>query len=171
MLGFSHLLDLDATVVNVVTVLGLGLCIDYGLLLVSRFREEYAASRPPGIAPEVGPAREITREDAIRAIGLAVDRAGRTVLFSGLIVAISLSGLLVFDVPFIRALAAAGVSIVVVALLVALTLIPALCVLGARRILRRRRTEVTGDSEVCAQLATRVHAARGSSLPSWARHW
>ena len=158
LLGFSHLLDLDATVVNVVTVLGLGLCIDYGLLLVSRFREEYAASRPPGIAPEVGPAGENTREDAIRAIGLAVDRAGRTVLFSGLIVAISLSGLLVFDVPFIRALAAAGVSIVVVALLVALTLIPALCVLGARRILRTRRTEVTGDSGVFAQLATRVHA-------------
>ena len=54
--------------------------------------------------------------------------------------------LLVFNVPFIRALAAAGVSIVIVALLVALTLIPALCVLGARRILRTRRTEVTGDS-------------------------
>ena len=43
LLGFSHLIDLDATAVNVVTVLGLGLCIDYGLLVVSRFREELRA--------------------------------------------------------------------------------------------------------------------------------
>ena len=40
LLGFSYLIDLDASVVNVVTVLGLGLCIDYGLLIVSRYREE-----------------------------------------------------------------------------------------------------------------------------------
>ena len=40
LLGFSYLIDLDAAVVNVVTVLGLGLCIDYGLLIVSRYREE-----------------------------------------------------------------------------------------------------------------------------------
>ena len=43
LLAFSYVLDLDATVVNVVTVLGLGLCIDYGLLVVSRFREEMRA--------------------------------------------------------------------------------------------------------------------------------
>src|SRR5699024_3044185 len=41
--GFSHVIELDATVVNIVTVLGLGLCIDYGLLVVSRFREEMRA--------------------------------------------------------------------------------------------------------------------------------
>ena len=40
LLGFSYFLDLDASVVNVVTVMGLGLCIDYGLLIVSRYREE-----------------------------------------------------------------------------------------------------------------------------------
>ena len=43
LLGFSYLIDLDAAVVNVVTVLGLGLCIDYGLLIVSRYREELRA--------------------------------------------------------------------------------------------------------------------------------
>ena len=49
LLGFSYLIDLDASVVNVVTVLGLGLCIDYGLLIVSRYREELRAQlgRPP----------------------------------------------------------------------------------------------------------------------------
>ena len=43
---FSHVIDLDATVVNIVTVLGLGLCIDYGLLMVSRFREELHRAAP-----------------------------------------------------------------------------------------------------------------------------
>src|SRR5690606_30245360 len=43
LLGFSYLLELDASVVNVVTILGLGLSIDYGLLMVSRFREELTA--------------------------------------------------------------------------------------------------------------------------------
>ncbi|GMA85160.1 hypothetical protein GCM10025868_04100 [Angustibacter aerolatus] len=53
LLAFTTFLDLDATVVNVVTILGLGLCIDYGLLLVSRFREERAPSpgRPGRMPP------------------------------------------------------------------------------------------------------------------------
>ena len=46
LLVFSHVIDLDATVVNIVTVLGLGLCIDYGLLIVSRFREELHRAAP-----------------------------------------------------------------------------------------------------------------------------
>ena len=52
LLGFSHLIDLDATVVNVVTVLGLGLCIDYGLLMVSRFRDELRAVVGDAPAPD-----------------------------------------------------------------------------------------------------------------------
>ncbi len=48
LLGFTFLLDIDTTVVNVVTAVGLGLSIDYGLLIVSRFREEHRARRHPG---------------------------------------------------------------------------------------------------------------------------
>lgn len=148
LLGLSYLLDLDATVVNVVTVLGLGLCIDYGLLVVSRFREELR-----GLNPESAAA--LTREQIAAATGSTLDRAGRTVVFSALTVAISLLGLSVLNVPFIRAVSAAGVAIVLLAMTVALTLIPALCALAARRLLRKG-TEVAADTGVFSRLAEAV---------------
>ncbi len=150
LLAFSYVLELDASVVNVVTVLGLGLCIDYGLLVVSRFREELRALL------DGAPASELTTEQVVRATEATMHRAGRTVVFSAVTVAISLAGLMVLDIDFIRAVSAAGVSVVVVALAVALSLIPALCRLGARRLLRRG-TEVSGDVGVFSRLAERVH--------------
>ena len=66
-----------------------------------------------------------------RATARTVATAGRTVLFSGLTVGISLAGLMVFTAPLMKAIGAAGVSVVLVALLVALTLVPALCTVGA----------------------------------------
>ncbi|MBP6995827.1 MAG: MMPL family transporter [Phycicoccus sp.] len=163
LLAFSYVLELDATVVNVVTVLGLGLCIDYGLLVVSRFREELRAelAHPvPATEPMItrsGRRRgEVTPTQIAVATERTVNRAGRTVIFSGLTVAIALGGLIVIPVEFIRAVAAAGVSVVLVALAVALSLIPALCVLGARRILGRG-TETAGDTGVFSRLAAFVH--------------
>jgi RND superfamily putative drug exporter len=151
LLGFSYLLDLDATSVNVVTVLGLGLSIDYGLLTVSRFREELRAERHrAGL-------RAVTRDQVLLATERTVDRAGRTVIFSALTVAISLAGLMAFDVDFMRAISAAAVSVVVVALAVSLSLIPALATLSARRLLRRG-AETTADEGVFSRLAERVHA-------------
>ncbi len=150
LLGFSYLLDLDASTVNVVTVLGLGLCIDYGLLVVSRFREEMRALL------RGAPAADATRDQVLDAVGSTLDRAGRTVVFSAVTVAVSLAGMLFLQIDFVRAVALAGVSVVVVALAVALTLIPALCVLGARRLLRRG-TEVSGDEGVFSRLARTVH--------------
>ena len=130
LLGFSYLIDLDAAVVNVVTVLGLGLCIDYGLLIVSRYREELrersAARSPPGRpgppAPSAG--RRRCAPPAARCCSPAIT------------VAISLSGLLLFQARILRAVGAAGVSVVVVALLVALTLVPALLALAGARMVR-----------------------------------
>ncbi|MFL6168404.1 MAG: MMPL family transporter [Ornithinibacter sp.] len=150
LLGFSYLLDLDATAVNVVTVLALGLCIDYGLLMVSRFREELRAML------RGAPVSDLTRTQVVEATATTMHRAGRTVVFSALTVAISLAGLMVLEIPFIRAISAAGVSVVLVALAVALTLIPALCALGARRLLRRG-TESAADTGVFSRLAERVH--------------
>ena len=152
LLGFSYLLEVDATAVNVVTVLGLGLCIDYGLLVVSRFREELRSALN-GRAAATATAEEVTG-----ATGRTLDRAGRTVVFSALVVAISLAGLLFLEIELIRAVALAGVSVVLLALAVALTLIPALCTLGARRLLRRG-TEVAGDEGVFSRLAEAVHRA------------
>ena len=86
LLGFSYLLDLDATAVNVVTVLALGLCIDYGLLMVSRCREELRAML------RGAPVTELTHEQVVEATATTMHRAGRTVVFSALTVAISLGG-------------------------------------------------------------------------------
>ncbi|WP_110183023.1 MMPL family transporter [Nocardioides solisilvae] len=144
--GFSYAIELDATVVNIVTVMGLALCIDYGLLLVSRFREE--------LGHLVGPDRgSASRAQVEEAVGAAVATAGRTVLFSALIVGISLSGLLLFEAPVMRAIGAAGVAVVLVALLVALTLVPALCSWGAARLVRRRGAEAAPEHGVFSRLA------------------
>ena len=129
LLGFSYLIDLDAAVVNVVTVLGLGLCIDYGLLIVSRYRDELRAR----LARRVTRSTKAARTDALVN---TMATAGRTVLFSGVTVAISLSGLLLFEARILRAVGAAGVSVVVIALLVALTLVPALLALAGGRMIR-----------------------------------
>ncbi|HET6968785.1 MAG TPA: MMPL family transporter [Ornithinibacter sp.] len=150
LLGLSYVLDLDASVVNVVTVLGLGLCIDYGLLVVSRFREEMRELL------QGAPVADTTRDQVVAATATTMDRAGRTVVFSAVTVAISLAGLLVLEIPFIRAVSVAGVSVVLIALAVALTLIPALCALGARRLLRRG-TETAADVGVFSRLAEVVH--------------
>ncbi|MDN5794177.1 MAG: MMPL family transporter [Intrasporangium sp.] len=144
---FSHTIELDATVVNIVTLLGFGLSIDYGLLTVSRFREELALAR--------GERRGLTQEQIVAATERTVATAGRTVLFSGLTVAIALSGLLVFEAEIMKAIGLAGVSVVLVALIVAITLVPALAVLGARQLARRARV-VTVDEGAFSTLARAV---------------
>lgn len=152
LLGFSYLIDLDATVVNVVTVLGLGLCIDYGLLVVSRFREEIRDIL------DGAPVDRLDADLVVAATGRTVHRAGRTVVFSAVTVAIALTGLMFFPVVFMRASGAAGMSVVLLALLVAITLIPALCAISARRLLRRG-TEQAPDEGVFSGLARGVQRA------------
>lgn len=147
---FSEFISLDATVVNVVTILGLGLCIDYGLLVVSRFREELRhaiGDSGPGSLPEAD------REHVVQAVGRTVAVAGRTVLFSGAIVAISLSGLMFFEASVLRAMGAAGMSVVLVALVVALGLVPALVALAGARLIRPGLpTRVPGLRSLLARL-------------------
>ncbi len=125
--GFVHVIALDASVVNVVTILGLGLCIDYGLLMVSRYREEIRRGHRP---VEQDP----TREEIVDAVGRTVAAAGRTVMFSAITVAVSLCGMLLFQASILRALGAAGISVVVVAFLVALTFVPAMIALAGRKL-------------------------------------
>ena len=122
LLLFSKVTDLDTNTVTVVTLLGLGLSVDYGLLLVARYREELVA----GFAPDL-------------AIGRAWATAGRTILFSALTVAAALSGLLVFPLRTLRALGVAGVSIALVSMLTALTFTAALIGLARKRIRPSKR--------------------------------
>jgi putative drug exporter of the RND superfamily len=117
LLAFSYLTDVSVYAIQVVTMLAVGLAVDYALLVVNRFREERA------IDPE-----------ARRAVVRAAGTAGRTVLFSGLTVAVALAGLTVFPDPFLRSMGLAGVAVVVVDMLAALTLLPALLALFGKRI-------------------------------------
>ncbi|TFD76708.1 MMPL family transporter [Cryobacterium fucosi] len=134
--AFSFLMDIDTTVLNVITVIGLGLSIDYGLLIVSRFREAFRALglRPPatplpaheGQDAAAHQSRDERHELMLQAVGTTIDTAGRTVLFSGLTFAIATVGLLVFEPTIIRAIAVGAVSVVLIAILTALVLVPAL---------------------------------------------
>ena len=117
LLGVSEVADISVYSVNVVTMLGLGLAVDYSLLVVSRFREERAAGL-----------------DLPAAIERTLATAGRTVAFSGLTVAAALGGLLAFAEPFLRSLAWGGIGVVLVAMVAAVTLVPALLGLWGRRI-------------------------------------
>ena len=101
---------------NITTILGLGLGIDYGLFLVSRFREELH--------------RQGTVQDAV---ARTLATAGRTVLVSGVTVAIVLSSLMMFPETILRSLGYGGVATVLVDMLAALTVLPALlAVLGPK---------------------------------------
>lgn len=140
LLGFAQVIELDAVVVNVVTVLGLGLSIDYGLLIVSRYREEVAdvvastASR--GLPLRRRRRRSHGRAVVEEAVRRTMMTAGRTVTFSAVTIAIAISALMVFSPDILRSLGAAGVSVVVIALTAALTLVPALLVLLGGRLQR-----------------------------------
>jgi trehalose monomycolate/heme transporter len=111
--------------INITTILGLGLAIDYGLFMVSRFREELH--------------RQATTADAV---ARTVATAGRTVAVSGITVALALASLMLFPETFLRSMGYGGVATVLVDMIAALTILPALlAVLGPRvNALRIRRT-------------------------------
>src|SRR4051812_47432135 len=107
--AFALFTDVSIFAVNIVTITGLGLAIDYGLFVVSRFREEIR--RQP---------------DVETALARTMATAGRTVAVSGVTVAISLAGLLIFPQVFLRSMGFGGMSAVLIAMIAALTLLPAL---------------------------------------------
>jgi trehalose monomycolate/heme transporter len=115
--------DVSVFSINIVTMLGLGLAIDYALFIVSRFREELAL---------VG-GRAADRSGVETALVRTMSTAGRTVAISGLTVAISLASLLLFPQVFLRSMGFGGIAAVVVAMVGALTVLPALlAALGPR---------------------------------------
>jgi putative drug exporter of the RND superfamily len=120
----SGFYDMSVFTLTLSTMLGLGLGIDYALFFVSRFREELEAYATAEAVPRT------------------VATAGRSIFFSGTAVLIGLSGLLFFPFMFMRSIGVAGVVVVFVSVLAALTLLPALLgVLGPRvnRLAIRRR--------------------------------
>ena len=101
---------------NLITGLGLGLGIDYSLLMVNRFREELHAGK--------------SVEDAVRK---TVSTAGKTVFYSGLTIVITLASLMLFPLMFLKSFGYAGVTVVIMAVLGSLVALPALlAILGTR---------------------------------------
>ncbi|MDQ3148243.1 MAG: MMPL family transporter [Actinomycetota bacterium] len=110
----SSFTEVSVFSLNLTTALGLGLAIDYSLFIVSRYREELRNGRDPDAA-----------------VLRTMQTAGRTIAFSALTVAVSLSALLVFPMPYLRSFAYAGVGVVALAGLGAVVFLPALiAVLG-----------------------------------------
>jgi uncharacterized membrane protein YdfJ with MMPL/SSD domain len=127
----TEVTDVSIFAINITTFLGLGLAIDYGLFVVGRFREELA--------------RKSSVEDALAA---TMSTAGRTVAVSGITVAVSLSGLLLFDQNFLVSMGYGGIATVLVCMIGALTALPAmLAVLGPRvnALAVRRRRAASGE--------------------------
>jgi RND superfamily putative drug exporter len=117
LVGVSEVTDVSIFSVNVVNMLGIGLGIDYGLLVVTRFREERG--------------RGLEVHEAVRR---TVATAGTTVIFSALTVAVAMSGLFVFGVPLLTSFGIAGLGVVLLSMAAAVTLLPAVMAAVGRRI-------------------------------------
>ncbi|GAA1438917.1 MMPL family transporter [Mycobacterium cookii] len=116
--GMASMASVSDFAVNVVTVLCLGLCVDYCLLVLFRFREELAAAGPGADPGDV--------------LGRTLASAGRTVLVSGLTVGSALAALVLLGDPLLTGMAVGGVVAVTVVTAAALTLAPALLAVGGR---------------------------------------
>ena len=112
----TRVTDVSQYALNVVTLIGLGIAIDYSLFIVSRYRHELAAGA--------------TREDAL---AKTMATAGRAITFSGVTVAIGLSAMLFYQGTFLASMGAAGGLVVAAAVIYGLTFLPALlAILGPR---------------------------------------
>ncbi len=111
----ARYMSVSAYAPNIVTMIGLGVAIDYSLFIVSRFREE------------------ILRRPIVDALALTMSTAGRAILFSGITVAIGLTGMMVLGLGNIGSLGLAGTIVVALAVVYSLTFLPALlAILGPR---------------------------------------
>ncbi len=149
--GLTALTEVNLVVVFLVSLIGLGIAIDYALLIVMRWREE----RERGASNE---------EAIIHAAGTA----GRAVLFSGTTVAIGLLSALVLPVPFLRSMGLGGLLIPLVSVAVALTLLPVVLatvgpVADARRLRRTDRAERHWAAWARLVIRHRVAAALGGT--------
>ena len=142
----TNVTDLSIFVLNLATMLGLGLAVDYSLFVTSRFREELTAT--PGDVP--------------RAVERTMATAGKAVFFSGTTVLIGLVGLSLFEFMFLRSVGISGVIVVAWSTVAALTLLPALLsVVGTnidRLTIWRRASGATASNGFWVRLSQGVMA-------------
>ncbi|MGA5197697.1 MMPL family transporter [Streptomyces exfoliatus] len=120
--ALANVLDLGSTTSTLAMMIGLAVGIDYALFIVSRYRAELAEGRE--------------KEDAA---GRAVGTAGSAVVFAGLTVVIALVGLAVVNIPMLTKMGFAAAATVVIAVLIALTLIPALLGFAGDKVIGRKQ--------------------------------
>ncbi len=122
--GLTGITDVSFIVQYLLSLIGLGVAIDYALLIVTRWREEQG-----------------TGATNAQAVERALTTAGRSVLFSGITVAVSLAALIALPVPFLRSVGFTGLLIPIISVIAALTLLPALLLtVGPRLAWPNRRT-------------------------------
>ena len=136
--------EMSIFVLNIATMLGLALAIDYSLFIVSRFREELRRGRT-----------------VAEAVERAVATAGKAVAFSGVAVAIGLSGLLLFAAPAIRSIGIAGAIVVLCSVVYALTFLPALLGMLGHRV----------NALSLAGLRRRIRPVADGVVPVPSRRW
>jgi RND superfamily putative drug exporter len=120
-LGLSHVTDVSQYALNIVTLVGLGVSIDYSLFVVSRYREELRQGF-----------------SSVQALQTTLATAGRAVTFSGMTVAAGLGALLFFPGTYLTSMGLAGMLVVLVAVVYALTFLPAVLALLGPRVERLR---------------------------------
>lgn len=126
----SYVIDVASYTVNVMSLVGLGVAIDYSLFVVSRYREELASGKE-------------TRD----ALATAVATSGRAVLFSGLAVCVGLSGLLFFHGSYLATMGLGGAVVVALAVVTANLFVPALLAVLGKRIFRGQLRAAGGSGE------------------------
>ena len=136
----AQVTDMSVLTLNIATFLGLGMAVDYSLLMVTRFREEIGAATD-GV--QDGAAAIAT------AVSVTMQTSGKAIAFSAGTSVIALSGLLFFDFMMLRSLGVGGITVILFSMLIALTLLPALFAVLGRRVdalslWRRRRTDDEG---------------------------
>ncbi len=143
LLALSEVTDVSVYALIVATAFGLGLAIDFGLFMVSRFREE----RDGGHEPR-------------QAVVEAVATAGETILFSASTIALAMASMLVFPIYFLRSVGLAAIAVVTVAAIGAVVVLPAMLALAGDRVdslvIFRRRGKVSADSPFWRGIAAAV---------------
>ncbi|HLZ47369.1 MAG TPA: MMPL family transporter [Candidatus Limnocylindria bacterium] len=144
--ALSHATDVSQYALNIVTLIGLGVAIDYSLFIVNRFREELA--------------RGLTVDDAV---ARSMATAGRAITFSGITVAIGLAGMFFYQGTFLASMGYAGALVVAIAVFYGLTFLPAVLSLLGPRVNSLRL------SELWRRIRRRPAAAASTGRGLWHR--
>jgi hypothetical protein len=142
----THFFDVSVFALNVASIIGIGLAVDYSLLVVTRFREEASHGH-----------------DVPAALARTMKTAGHAILISGFTVAVSLAGLLVFPLMVLRTIAISGIMVVGFAMLGALVLLPAMLAVYGDRVVATKAQLTSPMAPAAAALRALGDALAGQS--------